>query len=281
MSKRNHFGSLGHQVYKTLFSKTAFGESRHQAKASNSAFNKIFSYQTYHTYMKACNRFANYCKTNFNCKTLAECEKHINSFIQSRRNLSPYTQKMELCAIGKLYGKSYFDSVETSPRSLDTITRSRYDSTSSLLNIDSQHPAKLIALETGMRKHEIRNLKGQSIRVIDGKSYVVIENGKGGLSRMSVLATQSQQIIDLIQNTPADKYVIDKMPRLPWHSFRRAYAQKVYEMMKEKDFSKLEKKDLYYCRGSHRGTCYSRKSLTFLASQLGHQRLSVCMHYLR
>lgn len=134
MSHRNKVSLIG-QVDARLqkMTQTGVGRSKHQDKIDGEDHKYIYTWKTYQTYMKHCCYFINWCKEKYGCKTLKQCRQYVPEWIESRRNLSASTQKLEVAALSKLYhcrhgrGQKPFQGVETDTRHRDDIKRSRGD----------------------------------------------------------------------------------------------------------------------------------------------------------
>ena len=102
MSHKNKV-SLVDQVKLALDEKLAIGQSKYLDKSLNQTSDKIYSWETYHNYLKHNCYFALWCKENYKCKTLEQCRSHANEWISSRSHLSAYTIKLVAAALAKLF----------------------------------------------------------------------------------------------------------------------------------------------------------------------------------
>ncbi|WMJ87388.1 hypothetical protein [Anaerocolumna sp. MB42-C2] len=98
MSHKNK-KSLVDQVKQALDSKLAIGRSKHQDKLSENerkeiTSNYIYSWETYHSYLKHGCYFVLWCKEKYRCKTLEQCRSHVDEWLESRKALSASTQKL-------------------------------------------------------------------------------------------------------------------------------------------------------------------------------------------
>ena len=87
--------SLIRQVQEKYDSMLAIGQSKYQDKRNNLTSGKIYSWNTYKSYLQHACYFVKWCKENYKCKTLEECRPHASEWIKSREQLSAYTQKLE------------------------------------------------------------------------------------------------------------------------------------------------------------------------------------------
>ena len=124
MGRENKLSIIG-QVQKSLDSKLAIGESKHQAKIAGVAQDHIYSWNTYRTYLKHGCYFVKWAKAKYGCKTLEQARPYVDEYLQSRSHLSAYTQKLDASALGKVYGCSTKEFVATETRHRADISRSR------------------------------------------------------------------------------------------------------------------------------------------------------------
>lgn len=103
MSHKNKV-SLYMQVNNALEDKFTPGRSKHADKAAGETADRIYSYSTLESYKKHSRLFVAYCKTNYGCKTLAECVPYIRTWLEDLQNMSAYTVKLKAAALSKLYG---------------------------------------------------------------------------------------------------------------------------------------------------------------------------------
>lgn len=270
---------------KTIFNqKMAIGESRHLAKQENQAQDKIFSYKTREIYEDKCSRFAKYCQDNYNCKSLAQCEKHINDYINHMRKeeQSAYSQKTTLAAIGKLYGKSYFKEIETDVRNRSDIKRGRTETESrNHFSEKNNHELVNFCKNTGLRRSELLNIKGKDLVYVNGKYNINVSNGKGGKHRLVPILNQNQGVIDKMNSVAKEERVFLHIhSKAPIHEYRGDYAKSMYQSL-ARPIEELHGHDRYCCRGDMKGEIYDRQALFETSQALGHERETVIVsHYL-
>lgn len=276
--------ALNFEVQRCLFSKLAIGQKRHIAKIKGVAQDKIFSYSTYHNYLDNANRFVNYCKENYNCKTLNECEKYVNDYIQFKRKsgATAYTQKAYLSALGKLYNKSYFEEIETDARSRTKIVRGRIDTESQRhFSEKNNHELVNFCKNTGLRRKELETLKGGALLRVNGKYCIKVLNGKGGKKRIVPILNQDKATIEKMLSTSNEDLVFKHIhSKAPIHEYRGDYAREYYNSI-ARDTTTLSSKEKYFCRRDMQGQVYDKKALGIVSKALGHNRENVVVsHYL-
>ena len=310
--------SLICQVSENLKGKLAIGESKHQDKINNiDSATKIYSYGTYNVYLQQCIQFVKYCKQEHKCKTLDECKIYANEYLKLHieKGYSPYTIKLQVAALSKLYSCSSTEFIPTPPRKRKNITRSRNT------NIKCATEFEKFCLCTGLRRREITALRGSALIEKNGLYFIYIKNGKGGRERYAEICGTKEEIdfvINKMKNAENQK-VFSKIPNIDIHAIRAAYAKRIYDKYKrnkseyknerlimyhnrvvktytsknidiennlefynyrpEKGYTlKPGYKDVktaYYCRDDKKHTCYDRLALLKCSQNLGHNRTCI------
>lgn len=291
------------QIENNLNSKLAIGQSKKADKAQyifddlgnktlvkeDETRDKIYSWSTYKTYLKHTNYFAQWCREKYNCKTLKQCEKYINEYLQKLidENKSAYTIKMTACAIGKLYNCSSKDFIETPKRQRKNIKRSRLI-TEREKHFSIKNNAELINFCqcTGLRRAELSGLRGTDLIEKDGQYNLKVHTAtKGGRERISEIVGTDKEIkavVDRMKSAENNK-VFDKVSsNADIHSYRSDYAIRVYNKYKRDIKTITDRKEIYCCRGDLAGVWYDRKAMLIASRNLGHNRVDVIAgHYLR
>ena len=102
MSK-NKAPTLVRQIDQSLRSRLAIGRAKRPDKIDGSYRKYIYSWQTYRSYMKQLGLFARWCKDIHGARYVKECRQYVAEYMQTRKNLSVWTQKLDLAALQKLY----------------------------------------------------------------------------------------------------------------------------------------------------------------------------------
>lgn len=282
---RKHICSLTKQIEDVLVKKTAFGTSKYTDKKYNRNKDKIYSVSTLKTYLKHCNYFSDFCKKNYNCKTIVQCRKYVDDFLKTRieEDKSPYTQKLEASALAKLYNCSTSDFIETESRSRADITRSRGDKMRDSHFSESRNE-KLIEFckSTGLRRNELENLRGDCLIQMKGKYYInVVKGAKGGKERTVEVIGNIGNVTRLMKDAGSGKVFPKVHNAADIHGYRSQYATKLYKMLaRRKD--RIPKNDKYICRKELKGTIYDKRAMSIVSENLGHNRISViAQSYLR
>lgn len=288
-------GSLVYQAEKELKSKIAFGDSRHNDKISdlkngtNITAGKIYSINSFLTYLKQASYFLKYVKSNYpKCKTIQEARQYADEFLQHNidRGLSAYTLKTQVAALSKLYGDSAADYIETPKRSQKDITRSRGEAIRDK-NFSSENNKVLVAVaeSTGLRKAELSKIKGSDMFQHEGRYFLNVTRGtKGGRKRVTELYHYDTEKLDIairaFKNAGNNKVFDHIHSCYDVHNARSIYARNLYQKYAENiDISKLKKQEKYHSRTFHK--IYVRRVMKYVSECLGHSRESVLIHYFR
>lgn len=305
---RVKIGSLSKQIKDTLDEKLKIGESKQQDKILGISNKYIYSWDTYKSYMKHLNYFADYCKGKYNCKTLDECFYHIGEWLNTRSNLSPYTIKLEVAAICKCYNLTSedlhlaFDYVAPK-RTRQNITRSRNECIRDKhFSEENNKDFVTFCKCTGLRRSEIKSLKSDKLIFKNNQYYILVDSGsKGGRTRLAPLMCDTPEELEIVLRQ-FKKYngneVYKVWPKVPngadIHSYRSVYATRCY-LSQARSIEELEKcpkvkskggrmvsEDLYIMRNDRAGTIFDKKAMLFASQCLGHNRIDVIgSHYLR
>lgn len=288
--------SLVKQINDTLMDKTAFGESKYQAKAEGTANDHIYSFSTLKAYMKHCNYFASWCRDNpaitaelgHKARTLDEIRPFAGQWISDRidAGLSPYTIKLEAAALTKLYGRSAEDLQlpPTPERKRQDITRSRNDAVRDKhFSVSKNAPLIAFCKNTGLRRRELAELCYKDIRYDYGQMEILVRNGKGGKQRIVPVLDQAAVLSvmpDILAGDPDSRIFPKIHSGADIHAYRAYYAAALYNRLK-RPLDTLEHHQKYYCRGDKKGTVYDRQAMLIVSRALGHNRISVIAeHYL-
>lgn len=242
----------------------------------------IYSIQTYGNYAKHLNYFWEWCEQNYNCKTLKQCRVHADEWVQSRidAGLSPYTLKLEVAALSKIYQEPAEHFPETPSRKRGDIKRSRgYAQRDSGFSLE--HHAEIIAFcrSTGLRRGELTALTGsQLIEREDG--YYIGVKGKGGRYREAPIIGANAAAVVARMQAAGDDRVWESVPsHMDVHEYRSEYATAIY-MAYKRDV--IPKADRYICRKDRKGEVLDKVAMLAASEALGHSRISVVAgHYIR
>lgn len=274
--------SLIRQVQERLDSMLAIGESKYIDKKYDLTKGKIYSWTTYRSYLQQCCQFARYCRDNHHCKNLADCRQYVGEWMESRQELSAYTQKLSTSALCKLYGESLEElGISTKRAARNEITRSRGTAKRDS-HFSEEKNADFVEFcrSTGLRRLEITKLRGDQLLQEEGQWYIQT-TGKGGRFRIIPICGDVELVVRKMQAAGTGK-VWKKVPQnADIHSYRADYASRIY-LKYARPIEELPRKERYICRKDKRGITYDRAAMLEASRALGHNRISVVgAHYLR
>lgn len=274
--------SLIRQTQERLDSMLAIGQSKYEDKKLDLTERKIYSWNTYRSYLQQCCQFVRYCRDNHHCKNLADCRQYVGEWMESRKDLSAYTQKLSASALCKLYGESLEElGITTKRAARSEITRSRGTAKRDS-HFSEEKNADFVEFcrSTGLRRSEITKLRGNQLIERDGQYYICI-TGKGGRYREAPVCGNVELVIGKMQAAGTGK-VWAKVPgNADIHSYRADYATRIYSSH-ARPIEELPRSEKYICRKDKSGIVYDRKAMLEASKALGHNRISVVgEHYLR
>lgn len=274
--------SLIRQVQERLDSMLAIGQSKHQDKKEGITGKKIYSWGTYKAYLQQCCQFVRYCRNQHHCKNLADCRQYVGEWMESRKDLSAYTQKLSASALRKLYGESQEElGITTKRAARSEITRSRVTAKRDS-HFSEEKNAEFVEFcrSTGLRRSEITTLRGDQLIERDGEYYIEVV-GKGGRFRIIKICGDVALVVRKMQEAGTGK-VWEKVPsNADIHDFRAQYASRIYSSY-ARPIEKIPRKERYICRKDKAGIVYDKAAMLEASKALGHNRISVVgEHYLR
>ena len=279
--------SLIRQVQENLQKKLdrGVGTSKHEMKQQHATSDKIFSYQTFKSYLKGNIGFVNYCKENYGCKTLEECRSHVDDYLQHRMSYcSSWTVKLDSASIAKLYNESTTAFCHTNSRLRTDVVRSRGEKGMDR-HFSEARNSQLVEFcrSTGLRRSEVAACRGSHLVAVDtpaGSSFhgvgILVPNGKNGKSRIAPLCCSKEVADRIIQQCKeaGDGKLFERVhAAADIHSYRSRYASNYYTAIAPKDKNLIPPNNRYICRGSDKaGVVYSRPHLRQVSAALGHNR---------
>ena len=226
----------------------------------------IYSIETMKSYRKESIGFTDWVKQQHGVKFLDEAKHHVSEYLRHRLELghSAWSLKLVRSALRKLYQDPSLASDVALPhrRKID-IKRSRFPvAMDREFSITRNKDLVDFAKATGLRRHEVQNVMVKDVRVLDGKMFVFVPQGKGGKMRsVPVLEAMVDRVKEITQSKEQDSFLFERIPvRADIHGYRRGYSQDFFK-------EKLEGESLN-----------DAKEITSHA--LGHERLNVLKHYI-
>ena len=291
-----------YQVNDDLLKMCKISESKRKSKSANrkdpevrngkkSLFQgEIFSFRTYRKYRDICSTFLKWCiEKDPNIKHYSLCRRYVGPFLRDCRNrgLSIKTTSNYRVALVKLYSftpedfnikKLYGRTVN-----VDEFRKYRYFSE------DNKYWFKYKKLTTfltctGLRKNEIRNLKGNMLVFKGGDYYIHVTVGsKGGRERFArIIGTkeEKEKVIKMMKDACEQKVFKAIPDKYSYHILRSIYACRFIDLVAANTENILEKYK-YHFKGEAKGYCVDRRGMKEVSKSLGHNRIEVIRNYFR
>lgn len=292
--------TLKQTLRNNLYNQNMQGNSKHSVKvASNHKATEqvagIYSIKTMQTYLQVANEYGNWLKEQ-GIKRVEDydiAKSMAKDYLEYRdaQGLSAWTINRDRAALSKIFGERI--EYDTTTRTKD-ITRSRF-SCEYEKHYNPQGKYKYLfdfCKATGLRRHEVEQIKPTDLKERNGRYFVVVEQGKGGKYRESFILPQYQkEVLELFKNRQGEERLFDKVPRnIDIHSLRGEYAKGVYNHIiynkEDKDFLRADYncklKGTYYMRGDYKGNSFDKEYVEVVSKCLGHNRIdtSICSYLL-
>ena len=231
--------SLMYQIRKRYDGMLAIGQSKKADKAAGITLHKIYSWETYKSYIKHARYFADYVKSlDCNVRMPEDARPYVEKFLQNGidRGLSSYSIHLQAAALAKLYGCHSTDfDIKLPSRARAKLTRSRGEKVRDKdFNEDLHKNLVTFCRCTGLRRAELEQIRGDDLRVIDGQYFLEVTRGtKGGRPRTSPLIGTEDEIRNVLwQLRAAGKQKVYPHPseHADIHSYRADYAKRIYDM---------------------------------------------------
>ena len=169
-------------------------------------------------------------------------------------------------------------SVTLPKRRQKDIKRSRYPAARDKhFQPDNWRPFINFCLACGLRREELRDLYVRDIytRPDDQRLVVRVIKGKGGKWReVPVFPGREHNVFSVIEGHDPDTHVFDKLPDTDIHSFRRQFAQDLYELRSGRPLPPKE--------GRLQSADLDQDAALYVSRCLGHNRIDIIFgNYIR
>lgn len=237
------------------------------SEKSRDAAHAITDRDTKRTYKAAIKRFCNWTKENRYTRenVLDNPQTYLQKYSDSlkARGLSPATIHTYIAAPCKGLNVP-MQHIDKPDRAIREITRSRgWKNPRGRKDAEKPEYARLVAFQSavGLRRAELAHLKGEDLRIKDGKMYVVVAQGKGGkMQWQRILPRDAGIVAETFKGIGKDERVfsVDEMKnRIDLHGMRAAHARECYDyyltrIKQEPDYrSQLQENLKAYFREHH------------------------------
>lgn len=213
---------------------------------------------------------------------LSECRQYVDEWLMVRSVLSPHSQKLEACALAKVFDCTTEDFIKTAVRHRAGITRSRKAAKRDK-NFSEAKNKEFIEFcrATGLRKKELKCLRGSQLVFKNGIYYIAVTSGaKGGRYRESPIISNVDTVVKRMKEAGNGK-VWSYVPDMDVHSYRSDYCTEIYTTL-ARPLEEIPKNERYHCRRDLKGVCYDKRAMLIASRCLGHNRINIIAeHYLR
>ena len=284
MGKRPGAKYAAVQHFETLM---ADGEKRADAKAAaqergesliSFTDGKIHSFETRGGYQKIVMRFIEWCRQEHDIRDLDLIRERADElaslyFIERiAKKYSAWTLATERSALRMFFSdRQLAASVELPKRRQKNIKRSRYPAARDKhFQPENWRPFINFCLACGLRREELRDLyvRDVSTRLSDQCLVVLVIKGKGGKRReVPVFPGREQSVYAVIEGRSGDEKVFEKLPDTDIHSFRRQFAQDLYELRSGRPIPPKE--------GRLQSADLDRDAALYVSRCLGHNRIDI------
>ncbi len=290
-----HRKSIVREALDRLDEKMAIGKSRHDAKLAlreeqgptwSISTGRMHSFKTRGVYQEQTVRFIKWARTTHHMISLVQLDPHANELAteylqqQLAEGKSPSTLQVERAALRMFFdNRQLAANVALPRRARASITRSRGPKEHDQHFQPANWPTLVKFLgAAGLRRQELRDLKCRDIhRDQDGRVYVHVKNGKGGLERhVPVLPGRETDVLVTIAGRDPEAPVFERIPKhLDVQSYRREFAQALY-------LSHAPGRTLPPTIGRLKPSDYDYQAAKRVSLALGHRRVDVVLrHYAR
>lgn len=248
--KQNHQQiSIFDAVKIALNEQLAIGQSKHADKETGDNINKIYSWETYRSYMKHSFEFVNWARDTeknphiteqlgHKPRNLQELRPYVKEWIEGEiaRGMSASSVHLKASSLAKLYRcKSTDFGVDLPERHRADIKRSRSEAERDA-HFSEERNADMVTFCkcTGLRRAELKQIRAEDLHTgKDGSLYLSVTRGtKGGRHRITKLNGTHEEL-ERIKTLCREKGKGKLFPHISEaadiHSYRSVYCCKVYK----------------------------------------------------
>lgn len=261
----------------TLYQKYDRGHGTKKENKVHNGTDMIHSHNTYKTYMREVDHFADFCRDN-GIKERGEAIAAVPRYLDQLQSdgKSAWTMSTALNAIAKAFSRSTTDwNYKLPPRQRANIERSRGQAVRDK-HFSPERNQDLIKFEEGcgLRRHELKALKGSDLVLKGDKVYLWVNQGKGGKPRLVEAIKNKNHVVRMCQRAGSGSVFPKIHSGADIHFYRGNYAKEVYRQY-ARDLNSLSQKEKYYCRGDMKGQVFDREAMRIASENLGHNRIDV------
>ncbi len=298
----NNLKKMIYQVNDDLLKMCRISKSKKEAKQINSKdpdvksgkksllHDEIFSFRTFRKYRDICCTFLRWCNQQEpEIGHYSLFRNYVGPYLKDCRNrgLSIKTTSNYRAALVKLYGFSPDDfnikKLYGRAVNVDEFYKYRYFSENNKNWFKYEQLTTFLTC-TGLRKNEIRNLRGTMSVLKNGEHCIhVCIGSKGGRERFAkIIGTdkEKESIVRMMKQAGEER-VFEKIPDcFSYHILRSIYACRYIDMVAS-DTESIPEKLKYRFKGEARGYCVDKRGMKEVSNSLGHNRIGVIRNYFR
>lgn len=286
--------TIARQANHILQLQVKFGHSKHTAKvAEEHKFGErlqgIHSLRTYDKYSEIVGKFISYAESYLAAEGASKyiflqglkplAEEYLRE--REQQGLSTYTLALEKCALQRIFRETI--EYKAPPRAEAEITRSRGEAARDKhFSEEKNRDLVEVARCTGGRREDLSRLQRKDFFEREGRLFVKFEQSKGGRDRISLVLhpERIREILDRRTKDPEDRIFEKIHSGADIHSYRREYAQALYQELLKHPQLKQQLQEAYrltatekeyICRDGSRER-YDKDSMSIVSQSLGHNR---------
>ena len=199
-------------------------------------FKKYENNKTRQIYTFAYRKFIDYCRSEHQSKTKEDCEKHVEDYIEylKHKGVTASTLHTYLASIC-VYHDIPMQTYKKPTRHVSEYCRGRINNGKKKRNdSDLENPkySRLVEFQkrVGIRRNELKNLRGCDFYQNNGNYYVYVRRGKGGKKTFQRLIPEDVEFVkSYFDGTENPVFTKEEMKnKLPLHYLRAKFAQRSY-----------------------------------------------------
>jgi hypothetical protein len=247
---------------------------------------RMHAFETRENYQKIVMRFIDWVRKQHQICDPARIDEQADELAslylveRMEQGYSAWTLSTERSALRLFFqDRTLTDSIELPKRRREEIKRSRRPAVRDThINLEHWQHVINFCLACGLRREELRDLYVREVyqRRKDERLVVFVRHGKGGKDReVPVFPGREQAVLSQVTGRQPDEHVFVRLSSLlDIHSYRRRFAQELYEHLSGKALPPLE--------GRLQSKALDRDAALAVSRHLGHNRIDIIFgHYIR
>lgn len=253
------------------------GHEKHKDKNNHNSTDYIHANQTFRTYKKYCNHFADFCKEQ-GCDSMNEAWNLLPQWLIKLQNegKSASTLKSYASGVVKAYERSYTEiDFDFPQKTRSEFVRSRNEAIRDKHFSEGKNEKIITFCKcTGLRRHELQAIHGTDIiRLDDEHLKVHVVSGKGGKERYVDVIGDTKEIKTILSlSHEADKGLVFSSihSAMDVHHYRAVYTVRAYQSVARNNIKDIPSNERIYLRKDMKGCCLDRQAVLYASKQLGH-----------